>query len=311
MIKVGNLLEPLVQLLKYKITNYDIAYADETRLKVLKKEKQSLTNQSYMWLFSGGPPQEKSFVYEYHPGRSEHIANDFFTEFKGFLHADCYGAYVKLGKTLNVTHVACMAHARRYFMDIVKVSKGKKGVANKTIEKIAKLYVIERELKDTNASADEIYDRRQKESLPLLENLKEWLYSNSYKTPPKSSLGKAIAYSINHWESLINYTKDGRLEIDNNRSERSIKPFVIGRKNWLFHGNEIGARAGATLYSLIETCKAHNVDTFAYFKYVLSKIVFCKNSEDFEKLLPFNCPKESLDLQRSIPELLYPDTGVD
>ncbi|MDF1756684.1 MAG: transposase, partial [Legionellaceae bacterium] len=88
---------------------------------------------------------------------------------------------------------------------------------------------MERELKDTNASADEIYDRRQKESLPLLENLKEWLYSNSYKTPPKSSLGKAIAYSINHWESLINYTKDGRLEIDNNRSERSIKPFVIGR----------------------------------------------------------------------------------
>ena len=143
-----------------------------------------------------------------------------------------------------------------------------------------------------------------------MDNIKTLLDEHQFKVPPKSPLGKALFYSLNHWKALNTYINDGRLEIDNNRSERSIKPFVIGRKNWLFHGNDIGAQAGSILFSLIETCKAHKIDIFAWFKFALTNIHQAQTIEQLEKLLPYNIDPVLLEPMRNIPTLVFPEKGV-
>lgn len=300
-IKAADLLKPLVGLLHQGIKQYDIAYADETTLQVIKQSKA----KNYMWLFIGGPPDKQSYVYQYHPTREEVVASSFFDGFSGYLHADCYRAYINLDGKL-IKHVACWAHARRYFADIVKTNKKKKGKANEAIDIIAKLYAIEKNFKEQNASAELIYQHRQQESKIILDDFKHWLVNLRPKVPPKTPLGKAIAYSLNHWGALNQYIEDGRLNIDNNLAERGIKPFVIGRKNWLFNFNERGANAASVLYSLIQTCKANNVDVFAYLKFALNGIIHCKSDQDHLELLPFNCDKTTLASQRDIPELIIP-----
>lgn len=308
-IKAANLLKPLIDLMIKNIKQYDIAYADETVLQVINEAGKSSTSKSYMWLFIGGPPDKQSFIYQYHPNRKDSVAANFFDDFKGYLHADCYSAYTNLNQKL-IKHVACFAHARRYFMDVVKANKGKKGKAFDAVKQIAKLYGVEKTLKEQNASADEIYTQRQQQTKPILDDFHQWLMDNRDKVPPKSPLGKALFYSLKHWPSLIRFIDDGRLEIDNNRSERAIKPFVIGRKNWLFHQNDKGAHAGSVLFSLVQTCKEHDIDVFAYFKYALDNIIHCDNESEIEKLLPFNCPKNELSSQRDIPELIIPNKQV-
>ena len=140
-----------------------------------------------MWCFIGGPPDKECSVYQYHPSRKEHIAQEFFAPFKGYLHADCYRAYVNLDGR-NIKHVACFAHARRYFMDIVKSNKNKTGLANIAVKKIGELYKVERELKEKNATPDEIFNTRQNKSLPILNDFYEWLEAKSLKVPPKSPI---------------------------------------------------------------------------------------------------------------------------
>lgn len=303
-IKAADLLKPLVNLLHQHIKQYDIAYADETTLKVIKQAKE----KCYMWLFMGGPPEKQATVYQYHATREDKVASSFMQGFEGYLHADCYSAYVNLdGKIIK--HVACFAHARRYFADIVKANKKKKGKANEAIGIIAKLYAIEKKLKESKASVDEVFQARQQKAKPILDELKQWLLTLKPKVPPKSPLGKAITYSLKHWTSLNRYIDDGRLDIDNNKAERGIKPFVIGRKNWLFNYNERGANAASILFSLIQTCKINNVDVFSYFKYALDNIVNCKNENDYLALIPFNCDKQKIDKQRNIPNLITPQVG--
>jgi len=302
-LKAADLLQPLVNLLHQHINSYDIAYADETTLQVIKQAAQKKKAKCYMWLFIGGPPDKQASVYQYHAAREDDVASSFLEGFEGYLHADCYSAYVNLdGETIK--HVACFAHARRYFADIVKANKKKKGKANEAISIIAKLYAIEKKLKENNASIEAIYKERQEKSKPILDELKEWLTVLKSKVPPKAPIGKAIAYSLNHWGALNRYIVDGRLDIDNNLAERAIKPFVIGRKNWLFNYNERGANAASILYSLIQTCKANDVDVFAYFKFALDNIVLCKTDDELQALLPFNCDKNRLAEQRKIPSLI-------
>ena len=178
------------------------------------------------------------------------------------------------------------------------------------MELIGKLYHLEKLLKESNACPDEIKLKREERARPILLQIKKLLDDNLTKVPPQSPLGKAVAYMLSHWQALNHYLLDGRLEIDNNRSERSIKPFVIGRKNWLFHGNDKGARAGAILYSLIETCKAHQVDVFAWLKHALTHMRQADTLEKMEALLPFNVKPEELDAARAIPELIYPEKSV-
>jgi transposase len=305
MIKAADVLMPLVKLMEAKIQEYDVAYADETPLQVLKKEGESVTSKSTMWLFIGGPASARSFVYQYHPTRSQEVAFKFFEDFTGYLHADCYDAYINLDKLERIQHVACMAHARRYFVNVIKLSK-KEGVASKVVEMMAKLYKIEAELKRDQATPEMILMKRKKESDPILKRIKKLLDEHLPKIFPKTPLHQAASYMMNHWDALTCYLKDGRLEIDNNRSERSIKPFVIGRKNWLFHGNDVGAKAGSILFSLIETCKEHEVDVFSWLKYVLSHIHEAHTLEALEKLLPYHIDPELLKDMRNIPQLIKP-----
>ncbi|WP_335622022.1 IS66 family transposase [Legionella israelensis] len=157
-----------------------------------------------------------------------------------------------------------------------------------------------------------MYQARQKEAKPILDELKDFVEDKKINIPPKSPLGKAVHYLLTHWVALKRYLDDGRLEIDNNRTERSIKPFVIGRKNWLFHGNETGAKAGAILYSLIETCKQHQVDAFAWLKYALTNIQYAETIEQLEALLPFHVNPSELENMRSLPALEMPEkSGVN
>ena len=228
-VKAADLLKPIVDKMMEQIQSYDVAYADETVLQVLNEQGKLSTSTSYMWLFGGGPPDKRCFVYQYHPSRQDAIAKQFFDSFEGSLHADCYSAYVNLDKS-RIKHVACMAHARRYFVDIVKATKNKPGIAKSAVEWFAKLYAIEKRLKENKATNEQIKQARMTEAKPILSEFKQWLLTQQKTTLPKSPLGKALFYSIKHWDSLTQYINDGRLEIDNNRSERAIKPFVIGRK---------------------------------------------------------------------------------
>ena len=305
LIKSSQLLLPLVKLLIADINDYDIAYADETTLQVLKEKNRAPTQKSFMWLFLGGPPNKRAVVYQYHPTRSHSIAREFFADFNGYVHADCYQAYVSLGLQDAIHHVACWAHARRYFVDVAKNQK-KAGLAQRFVALIGQLYLIERELKENTPSPAKILSTRQAQSKPVLLQIKALLDDSQCKVPPKSPLGAAIFYAITHWSSLNNFTLDGRLDIDNNLSERTIKPFVIGRKNWLFQGNELGARAGSILFSLIETCKQNNIDTFNWFKYTLSHIHQAQSLEQLEKLLPYNIDTHLLADMRNLPQLRFP-----
>jgi transposase len=170
LIKSAHLLTPLVKLMEAIIHDHDIAYADETPLQVLKEKDRLPTTKSYMWLFIGGPPDKRTFVYQYHPTRAHQVPINFFADFKGYLHADCYSAYITLGKLEHIHHVACWAHARRYFVDVAKTVK-KKGLAHQVIELIAKLYQLERQLKEDEANHEIIFIRRQEEATTILARI--------------------------------------------------------------------------------------------------------------------------------------------
>lgn len=312
LMKLSHKIEPLIHAMQKIILGYDVAYSDETTLQVLKSQTKAPTQKSYMWLFSGGPPDKRCYLYQYHPTRKHNVVADFFDEdkFKGYLHTDCYDAYVQLDKTRDTLHqVACNAHARRNFADILKATKASKPtLAKKGIEYYKKLYAIEAELKNKNATINEIYQMRQKLAKPILDEMHKWLQEKSLVVPPKSPIGKAIQYCLKYWVALKRYIDDGRLEIDNNLSERAIKQFVIGRKNWLFHGSEKGATAGCYFYSLIQTCKVHNIDCFAYLKYIFTIIpTLSKDFNDWAALLPFNISQDKLDSMRNLPEICFPD----
>ena len=277
-------------------------------IQVLREKGRLPTQKSYMWLFIGGPPEKRAFVYQYHPTRSHQIPFDFFADFKVWLHADCYKAYTTLGRLGHITHVASWADARRYFVDVTKLSK-KPGLASQVVKLIGKLYHLESELKDSQAKPDAILTRREQDAKPVLLQIKAILDEAQIKVAPQSPLGKAIFYALGHWDALLIYLQDGRLEIDNNKSERSIKPFVIGRKNWVFHGNDLGARAGSILFSLIETCKQHKVDVFSWIKYVIANIHNAQTVEQLEKLLPYNIDSQLLNDMRSIPTIIMTKKG--
>lgn len=296
--KCGELLKPLINQMHDEMRGYDIGYADETVLQVLKEPNRPASSKSYMWLFIGGDPKKRSFIYEYHPSRGHEVADTFWKGFKGYLHTDGYSAYQVLFKNptnsiTGITGVHCWAHARRKYIEITKTTR-KEGLAHWAVKHIAKLYQLEAWYKDKGLKPEEIYQARQKKPKLLLAQFKIWLDEQIRNVPPQSPIGKAMSYCLKYWDNLMRYLEDGRLEIDNNRTERSIKPFVMGRKAWLFHDSVKGAHAGAVIYSLIETCKDHSIEPYAYLKYVLTQIPYCQHPEEYEKLLPFNIDRNLL-----------------
>ena len=194
---------------------------------------------------------------------------------------DGYAGYHHTQATL----VGCWAHARRKFTE-AKTAQGKKpsGKADWALNHIQKLYRIEQQLKDK--TVDERYQTRQEKSMLLLKQFETWLIKSEQQVLPKTKLGEAITYCLKQWENLQRFTLDGRLDIDNNRAERAIKPFVIGRKAWLFSQTANGANASAILYSIIETAKANGLVPFDYLMHLLTQL--SKSEINIEKLLPWN-----------------------
>lgn len=287
-IQCGKLLQPLVNLLQDEILNYDVAYSDESTVQVLKENGKTAESTSYMWVFGGGPPKRFGYVYQYFPNRKHDIAVDYFIDFKGYLHCDGYQAYDKLAeKNTQAIQVGCWYHVRRKFVEAAKVSK-KPGLANWYIKQIQRLSKIEKFVAENLHKAEEIKNYRHTHAKGVIEKIQEKLKEQINQVPPQSTLGKAIAYALNQWPKLLVYLTDGRLEISNNRIERAIRPFALGRKNWLFANSVQGAKAAANIYSLIETCKAHQVNPYDWLRDTLTKIPVCEKLEQFEALLPFN-----------------------
>lgn len=297
MVKVGALIDPLIEALARHIRGYDITQMDETPVQVLKEPGKVAQSQSYMWVMKGGPPDNPAIVYHYDPTRSQAVPKRLLSDYRGYLQTDGYAGYNGILSEDGIIGVGCWAHVRRKFMDAKKAlpkqeqSKGNK--VNQALAFVGKLYQLEQALKD--AAPDERRIRRRADALPILDRFKAWLDKQS--VPPQTLLGKAIAYTVAQWSRLVIYTEDGRLNIDNNRVENAIRPFALGRKNWLFSDSQGGVKASANLYSLIETAKANGLNDYAYLKYVFSEFPNASSETDREALLPWNVDRAALDAQ--------------
>lgn len=292
-IRCAELLKPMMKMNHRRIIEYDVAYSDETTVQVLKDPNKGAANKKYMWVFAGGPPDKFAFYYHYHHSRSHDVAMNFFEGYKGYIHCDGFTGYDAVAaKSPDITLVGCLYHARRKFVEITKVVKSKEGVAHEVLKYIGLLAKIEEEIKEI--SHDEKFQIRLEKAKPVLDNLYIYLKEMHPRIPPKSPLGQAVSYTINQWKKLNNYLLDGRLENNNNRMERAIKPFAIGRKGWLFADSVAGAEAAATIFSLVETCKFHGVEPYDWFRYVLQQMPLCKTETEIEALLPFNIDKNLL-----------------
>lgn len=285
-LKTAELCEPLVNLLQKNIIAHDYTQADETTVQVLDEVGRDNATKSYIWCYRGGGEQI-SIVYEYQPTRGGYHVAQFLQGYKGYLQSDAYSGYNFADKNNDIVRVGCMAHARRKFADVIKATKTN-GLAHEAMKYFRALYKIETMARENNLSAEKRSSFRREKSQPILIAFKIWLDINLTKVPEQSKIGGAIRYALSNWELLTNYLKDGRIEIDNNLLENAIRPFALGRKNWLFAGSPSGAKSGAILYSLIETCKANSVEPYKYFCAMLHRIRFCKSEEDYLALLPQN-----------------------
>ena len=289
-IRCAELFKPLYDQLHQHLLQQPVIQADETTLKVVDSDKTT----SYMWLYATGADSPQATItgsaipnivlYDYHNSRAGRCAVDFLDGYSGYLQVDGYQGYEQTQATL----VGCWAHARRKFMEAKKGAGSKgSGKADWALNHIQKLYRVETQLKEENAATR--YTQRQEKSLPLLNQLETWLTKSAQQVLPKTKLGEAIQYCLNQWHKLIRYTLDDHLAIDNNRAERAIKPFVIGRKNWLFSQTATGANASAILYSITETAKANDLNVFEYVMDCLEQL--SRPDTDIEQLLPWQFAK--------------------
>ncbi|MBF0555440.1 MAG: IS66 family transposase [Nitrospirae bacterium] len=217
--------------------------------------------------------------------------------YEGYVQADGYSGYDFLESVVGIVLVGCWAHARRKFVEAIEAqpkNKRRRGSGEVALEYISKLYEIEKRAGQWCLSEGEIYRIRQEEAKPILKEFHVWLEQRVQATPPKGLLGKAIGYTLNQWDKLERYIQDGRLRPDNNLAENAIRPFVVGRKNWLFSGHPRGAGASAALYSLIETAKANKLEPYRYLRYIFEKLPYAQNEYDYKKLLPQYIDREAL-----------------
>ena len=284
MIEVAEKLAPLVEILREELLSSSYIHCDETTVQVLKEAGKKATTKSYMWV-QGRSGKHPIILFDYDPTRSAEVPKRLFKGYKGYLHTDGYSGYKWIDGEDGIERLGCMSHCRRYFYNAYRHA-GSKETALEGLRFINPLFEIERKIEGKEFS--EKKEIRQQESKPILEKMKEWLDVQEGKHPPKGYMGKAINYALGEWKYLIKYLEDGRLHICNNFIERRIRPFVIGRKNWLFCITPSGAKASAILYSLVETAKANNKEPFEYLQRILTDIPKAESLTDYMKLLPFD-----------------------
>lgn len=302
-IKVGEACERLVEFLCQEVVKGRLVQCDETRLQVLKEEGRAATTESYAWVFTGGEAKQRTIVFVYDPSRSGTVAKTFLNEYRGHVLTDAYAGYDFLEKMIDVVHHGRWAHARRGFVDVIKAADEVVGegdsIAQQAVARIRKLYEVEWAADKAKSSVDERAQLRAKRSKPLLESLRAWLLEIQPTVAKKSLLGKAIAYTLDEWPRLVAYADTGFVPLDNNGAENAIRPFVVGRKNWLFAETPAGATAMVRLYSLIETAKANGIDPYWYLRFLFEKLPNAKSDSELRALLPMYIGKSVV--QRYVP----------
>lgn len=307
MLACGELAWPLINLYRDTLLALPYIHADETTVQVLKEPGRNAESKSYLWCQASGIPARPIVLFDYDPSRASSVPKRLLAGFSGYLQTDGYSGYNAVVGENGITQLYCFAHARRYFVEGLKgLGLNPKKLPAKPpdkarrllrgLELIRTLYAIERRIRDK--PPDVRYATRQQESVPALQRLRAWVDNTLPRVPPATALGKALGYLDKHWAGLVRFLEDGRLEIDNNRAENAIRPFVVGRRNWLFSDTPGGATASANLYSLVETAKANGLDPYAYLRHVFTALPRATTVDDVEALLAWNLE----------PHALTPDT---
>jgi transposase len=287
---------PLVNLLNEHMLEGPLIHCDETSLQVLRSDKAP-TADHWMWVRAAGPPGRRIVLFDYDPSRGGAVPKRLLEGYCGILLTDGYEPYETVAESLKLVHAGCWAHARRRFDDARKAQPAESatgGHARVALEMIRELYLIERALwdRDQPITAEHRLRVRAELSAPIVAKFHAWLEALAPQVLPQSLLGKAVHYTLGQWRKLIVFLEHGEVPLDNNRCENAIRPFVLGRKGWLFSDTVKGAIASANLYSIVETAKANGVEPHAYLSLLFERLPHAKSVEDFEELLPWNLKKQ-------------------
>ena len=286
----GRAVGDLVQAIRDDLKTSPVIGMDETPLQVLHEKNRSAMAKSYMWVASGFRDGNKLLFFHYHPTRSGSVALEFLKGYSGYLQTDGYSGYSQAGEAPGIIHVGCMAHIRRKFFDADKVSGGS-GDASEFLSMISSLYHTETLLRQryegTELDETAFLSERRRLQEPQLATMHEWLTVRSQSVTPSSGLGKAVSYALGQWDQVVRYLEHALLTPDNNAVENAIRPFVLGRKNWLFSNTPAGAHTSAGLYSLIETAKANRHEPYKYLCYLFDMLPKAKTLEERLSLLPY------------------------
>ena len=293
----ADLIEPLVKEMAREILQSAVIHTDDTTVRVLDEAYKKTTRTGRLWAYLGDAEHPYT-VFDYTPTREKKWPEAFLGDWRGFLQADAYAGYDAMFALDGMVEVACWAHARRKFIHAQGTDAARAAVP---LTYIRRLYKVEREARERGLDADALRALRQDRSRPETERLHAWLLAQVGVVLPKSPLGEAIGYALDQWTALTRYLDDGRLDIDNNAAEQAMRRIAVGRKNWLFIGSDDGGRRAAIFYSLIETCKRHGVEPFAYLRDIFERIS-THPARDIAALLPPNWKKaqEALRQQRAV-----------
>lgn len=297
-VRVGQAVQPVINLLRDYLLESPVVHGDETELQVLKEAGRKAQTKSYMWaqmcegsgVDGTGPPIR---LFAYAPGRSTALAQPWYAGMRGggALMTDGYEPYNAIAQTHGLVHLGCWAHARRYFNDALqalpKDRRGPEQLSARFIDLIGQLYRVEALARERGLGVQERHQLRQRDSVPLLAEIEALLLSHLHGVLPASLLGKALHYLSSQWSKLTRYVEDGRYPIDNNPCENAIRPFVVGRRNWLFSDTVAGANASANLYSLLQTCQVNGIDGYRYLRELLVALPQARTADDYEALLPW------------------------
>lgn len=287
MIKASSGMESFMKLLEEWVLESPLLNMDETTVQVLHEVDKPVGSKSYMWVRVGNQGDQRVILFNYYRDRKKERAETLTEGYRGVIQTDGYAGYNGTGSKSGIWHVGCWAHARRKFHDAYTGSKKGK-LALMGLNYIRKLYVIEKKLRKENLEVEEFVRLRKREIIPVLKKFRKWLMDKENTVVPESLAGKAIRYTLNEYVKLVRYLKYDFISPDNNIAEQAIRPFVVGRRNWLFQNTPSGAYASATMYSLIETAKANNLEPYRYMELLFRKIPTAETKEDLEKLLPWN-----------------------
>jgi len=283
--QIARLLRLLHEEQKRQVLGQGYLQVDETPIQVLDPKKKGKTHRGYYWVYYS--PIQRMVLFDYQEGRGREGPRKLLSDFKGYLQTDGYKVYDWFGKQKDITLMSCMAHARRMVEKSLSDDQKRAGYA---MTEIQKLYQIERRAREQKLSPEQRHELRLDESLPIMNELGKWMAAQVRTTLPKSPFGKALIYSIGRWDNLMNYLKDGYLEIDNNLVENALRPTALGRRNYLFAGSHAGAQSAAMFYSFFGTCRKNHINPFEWLKDVLERIPTHKANMLFE-LLPQNWQK--------------------